>query len=148
MNRLRHELKLRFMNKGIYMERFLNSDVNVRTLSPLNLAFVGDTVFDLFVRERLVCRANRPVNKLHKEATTLVKASAQAEAMEKIMPILTEEEISVFKRGRNAHTNHKAKNASEGDYHYATGLEALFGYLYLSGEKERLRELFDIIVSE
>lgn len=148
MNRLRHELKLRFINKGMYMERFLNSDVNIKTLSPLNLAFVGDTVFDLFVRERLVCQANRPVNKLHKEATTLVKASAQAEAMEKIMPILTEEEISVFKRGRNAHTNHKAKNASEGDYHYATGLEALFGYLYLSGEKERLRELFDIIVSE
>ena len=78
----------------------------------------------------------------------MVKASAQAEAMGKIMPILTEEEISVFKRGRNAHTNHKAKNASEGDYHYATGLEALFGYLYLSGEKERLTELFDIIVSE
>lgn len=148
MNRLRHELKLRFMNKGMYMERFLNSDVNVKNLSPLNLAFVGDTVFDLFVRERLVCQANRPVNKLHKEATTMVKASAQAEAMGKIMPILTEEEISVFKRGRNAHTNHKAKNASEGDYHYATGLEALFGYLYLSGEKERLRELFDIIVSE
>ena len=148
MNRLRYEMKLRFINKGIYMERFLDTDVNVKTLSPLNLAFVGDTVFDLFVRERLVCQANRPVNKLHKEATALVKASAQAEAMEKIMPILTEEEISVFKRGRNAHTNHKAKNASEGDYHYATGLEALFGYLYLSGEKERLRELFDIIVSE
>ena len=120
------------------MERFLNSDVNVKTLSPLNLAFVGDTVFDLFVRERLVCQANRPVNKLHKEATTMVKASAQAAAVQKIMPLLTEEEISVFKRGRNAHTNHKAKNASEGDYHYATGLEALFGYLYLSGEKERL----------
>ena len=134
--------------KEYYMERFLNSDVNVKTLSPLNLAFVGDTVFDLFVRERLVCQANRPVNKLHKEATTLVKASAQAEAMGKIMHLLNEEEISVFKRGRNAHTNHKAKNASEGDYHYATGLEALFGYLYLSGEKERLRELFDIIVSE
>ena len=78
----------------------------------------------------------------------MVKASAQAAAAQKIMPILDEEEISVFKRGRNAHTNHKAKNASEGDYHYATGLEALFGYLYLSGEKDRLKELFDLIVSE
>lgn len=135
-------------NKEQIMERFLNSDVNVKTLSPLNLAFVGDTVFDLFVRERLVCQANRPVNKLHKEATTMVKASAQAAAAQKIMPLLTEEELSVFKRGRNAHTNHKAKNASEGDYHYATGLEALFGYLYLSAEKDRLSELFDIIVSE
>ena len=129
------------------MERFLNTDVNVKTLSPLNLAFVGDTVFDLFVRERLVCQANRPVNKLHKEATTLVKASAQAEAMGKIMPILTEEEISVFKRGRNAHTNHKAKNASEGDYHYATGLECLFGWLYLKDKTERIIELYSAISS-
>ena len=130
------------------MERFYNKDCDVNNLSPLTLAFMGDTVFDLFVRERLICQANRPVNKLHKEATTMVKASAQAAAAQKIMPLLTEEELSVFKRGRNAHTNHKAKNATEGDYHYATGLEALFGYLYLSGEKDRLSQLFDIIVSE
>ena len=130
------------------MDILHDKNVEVSSLSPLTLAFVGDTVFDLFVRERLVCQANRPVNKLHKEATTLVKASAQAEAMQKIMPIFTEEETSVFKRGRNAHTNHKAKNANEGDYHYATGLEALFGYLYLSGRKDRLTELFEIIVSE
>lgn len=130
------------------MERLFNQGCDVNNLSPLNLAFVGDTVFDLFVRESLVCQANRPVNKLHNEATKLVKASAQAQAVTKILPLLSEEEISVFKRGRNAHTNHKAKNASEGDYHYATGLEALFGYLYLKGRADRLRELFSEITAQ
>lgn len=125
--------------------RFYDKDCNPEQLSPLTLAFIGDTVFDLFVRERLVCLANRPVNTLHSLAVTKVKASAQAEAAKKIAPSLSEKELSVFKRGRNAHTNHKAKNASESDYHYATGLEALFGYLYLSGSLERLRELFDLI---
>ena len=130
------------------MERFYNKDCDVNNLSPLTLAFMGDTVFDLFVRERLICQANRPVNALHSNATRLVKASAQSKAMDKIMPMLTEKEITVFKRGRNAHTNHRAKNASEGDYHRATGLESLFGYLYLKGEIERLRELFDVISQE
>ncbi|MBQ4348767.1 MAG: ribonuclease III [Clostridia bacterium] len=130
------------------MNRFLDLCCDAKLLSPLNLAFVGDTVFDLFVRETLVCQANRPVNKLHKEATKMVKAQAQAEAAQKILPLLTEEEMSVFKRGRNAHTNHKAKNASEGDYHYATAVEALFGYLYLKGEIDRLRELFSAMTAE
>lgn len=131
------------------MDRFLDEvPCNPGLLSPLNLAFVGDTVFDLFVREMLVCQANRPVNKLHSEATKMVKAAAQSAAAAKIMPLLSEEELTVLKRGRNAHTNHKAKNASEGDYHLATGLEALFGYLYLSGRIERLRDLFSIIVHE
>lgn len=130
------------------MNRFLDLCCDAKLLSPLNLAFVGDTVFDLFVRETLVCQANRPVNKLHKEATKMVKAQAQAEAAQKILPLLTEEEMSVFKRGRNAHTNHKAKNASEGDYHYATAVEALFGYLYLKGKIDRLRELFSAMTAE
>ena len=127
------------------MNRLFDKNCDVNNLSPLTLAFVGDTVFDLFVREKLVCEANRPVNRLHKAATEYVKASAQAQAVHKISDVLTEKELSVLKRGRNAHTNHKAKNASEGDYHYATGLEALFGYLYLCGEINRLRELFDLI---
>ena len=130
------------------MERFYNRDCDTENLSPLTLAFMGDTVFDMFVREQLICQANRPVNALHSSATRLVKASSQSKAMDKLMPMLTEKEITVFKRGRNAHTNHRAKNASEGDYHRATGLEALFGYLYLKGEIERLRELFDIISQE
>lgn len=129
------------------MERFLSDSCDPGLLSPLNLAFVGDTVFDLFVREKLVCQANRPVNKLHNKATEMVRASAQAQAMHKIMEYLSEEELAVFKRGRNAHTNHKAKSAEAGEYHYATGLESLFGYLYLTGNIDRLRELFDIIAS-
>lgn len=128
------------------MNRFLEEKCDVKILSPLNLAFVGDAVFEIFVREMLVCKANRPVNKLHKETAAMVNAAAQANAAAKIMPFLSEEELSVLKRGRNAHTNHKAKNASEGDYHYATGFEALFGYLYLKGELERLRELFSMIL--
>ena len=124
--------------------RFFDMDCNPSQLSPLTLAFVGDAVFDLFVRERLVCLANRPVNRLHSLAVSLVKASSQARAAKKLSEILSEKELSVLKRGRNAHTNHKAKNASESDYHYATGLEALFGFLYLSGESDRLRELFEL----
>ena len=127
------------------MERLFNKECDTENLSPLTLAFVGDTVFDLFVREQLICQANRPVNALHSSATRLVKASSQSRAMDKIIGMLTEKETTIFKRGRNAHTNHRAKNASEGDYHRATGLEALFGYLYLKGEIERLRELFDVI---
>lgn len=130
------------------MERFYNKDCDVNNLSPLTLAFMGDTVFDMFVRERLICQANRPVNKLHNLASKTVNAASQAEAVKKIMDILSEEEQAVFRRGRNTHTNHKAKNATEGDYHYATGFEALFGYLYLKGNIERLRELFDIITEE
>lgn len=130
------------------MNRFIDKDVDANMLSPLTLAFVGDTVFDLFVRETLVCEANRSVNKLHKTATTFVKASAQAGFVMKIRDRLTEEEQSILRRGRNAHSNHKAKNASESDYHYATGLEALFGYLYLKGRMERLREIFSMIIEE
>ncbi|MBR2418803.1 MAG: ribonuclease III [Clostridia bacterium] len=130
------------------MERFYNKDCDVNSLSPLTLAFMGDTVFDMFVRERLICQANRPVNKLHNLASKTVNAASQAEAIKKIMDILTEEETAVFRRGRNCHTNHKVKNATEGDYHYATGFEALFGYLYLKGNMERLRELFNIIIEE
>lgn len=127
------------------MERFYNKECDASQLSPLNLAFVGDTVFDLFVREKLVCEANRPVKKLHDLASKRVNAAAQAKAIKAIAENLSEKELGVFKKGRNVHTNHKAKNMSESDYHAATGLEALFGYLYLDGQLERLREIFELI---
>ncbi|MBR6568106.1 MAG: ribonuclease III [Clostridia bacterium] len=130
------------------MEKLTEAKCDVNMLSPLNLAFVGDTVFDLFVRERLVCEANRPVNKLHNKAAGMVKASAQARAAERIRDRLTEQEQGVLRRGRNAHINHKAKNMSEADYHLVTGLEALFGYLYLKGETDRLNEIFEMILEE
>lgn len=117
-------------------------------LSPLTLAFIGDTVFDLLVRERVVKQANRPVGKLHAQCAKLVCAGAQALAVKLILPILTEEELAVYKRGRNAKSGHKPKNASEAQYHASTGLEALFGWLYLSGETQRVHELFDIIYQD
>lgn len=127
------------------MNRFYDKECDASQLSPLTLAFVGDTVFDLFVREKLVCEANRPVKKLHNLAASQVNAASQAQAAKKLQNFLNENELAVFKKGRNAHTNHKAKNMSESDYHAATGLEALFGYLYLDGQLERLKEIFDFI---
>ena len=120
------------------MERFLPLEVDVRTISPLNLAFVGDGVYELLVRERLVCQANRPNGVLHKLVVEQVRAEAQAAAMERLLPLLTEKEEAVYRRGRNAHTSRTGD-----DYHKATGLEALFGYLYLSGQLDRVRELFE-----
>lgn len=114
-------------------------------LSPLDLAFVGDTVFDLLVREQLVSDGSKPVKKLHALAVERVRAGAQAKAVEAFFPVLTEEEQDVFKRGRNAKVGGIPKNATAGEYHAATGLEALFGWLYLKGRGARIAELFDLI---
>ncbi len=128
------------------MERLLKEmDVKPNELSPLTLAFIGDTVFDLLVREDLICTANRPANDLHNLAVKKVKASAQAEFTEKLLPSLDEKELAVFKRGRNAKSGHLPKNASQSDYHKATGFEALIGYLYLSNKIDRIKELYKII---
>ncbi|MBQ4645348.1 MAG: ribonuclease III [Clostridia bacterium] len=126
--------------------RLYNKDIKVDTLSPLTLAFTGDAVFSLFVREMLVCDANRPVGKLHKLSVNWVKAEAQSKGMRAILPLLTEKETEVFKRGRNAHTSHTPKNQSGCDYHYATGFEALVGYLYLKDETERLTLLLNEVI--
>lgn len=123
-------------------------NINVSGLSPLPLAFIGDTVFDLLVREYLVGKANRPVSQLHALASKMVCAPAQAKAYDLVRDILTEEEQAVFRRGRNAHTGGVPKNASSAQYHVATGLEALFGWLYLNGKKDRINELFDVIMRE
>lgn len=125
------------------MERFYPEAVDVHTLSPLALAFVGDGVYSLLVREKLLCAANRQAGDLHHAAVGLVCAEAQAAAVERLLPVLTAEEEAAYKRGRNAHT---ARTGAE--YHKATGLEALFGYLYLDGRLERVRELFGYCVGE
>lgn len=122
-----------------------NSCINAKELSPLNLAFIGDCVYEMLVRETLVAEANRPVNDLHRESVKYVSAKAQTAAFKKIEPLLTEEETAVFKRGRNAKTGHQPKSASVGEYHCATGVEALFGYLYLTGNNERITYLFNAI---
>lgn len=125
------------------MDRLCPMDVDLHGVSPLNLAFVGDGVYDLMVRERLVCLANRPNKELHQLAVQQVRAEAQAAALDRLLPTLSEEEAAVYRRGRNAHTSR-----SGGAYHKATGLEALFGYLYLSGRVDRVRELFALIIEE
>ena len=130
------------------MERFFaERNIKPNELSPLTLAFIGDTVFDLLVREELVCRANRPAGELHTLAVEKVRASAQAEFVKALMPVLDDEETAVYKRGRNAKPGHIPKNADPGDYHSATGFEALIGYLYLCGRLDRIKELYDIISS-
>ena len=117
-------------------------------MQPLNeisthaLAYLGDCVFECCVREYLVGKGLGTSAALNREALEFVRASAQAEAMKRILPILTEEEESVFKRGRNLGHTKTPKSATVGEYRTATGMEALFGYLHLKGQKERIRELF------
>lgn len=123
-------------------------DNNINTYSSLSFAFLGDAVFSLMVREYLLKNANSHPSKLHKLSVNAVSAGAQARAVKKILPVLTETEADVFKRGRNAQPKHTPKNQSEMDYHYATGLEALFGYLYLEKNDGRLKELFNLIIEE
>lgn len=125
--------------------RFTDKEINPKQLSPLNLAFVGDCVYEMLVRETLVCNANRPVNDLHHESVKYVSAKAQTEAFNKIKDCLTEEETTQFKRGRNAKVGHSPKSATDAEYHTATGVEALFGYLYLSDNLDRIKELFKMI---
>ena len=125
--------------------RFNDTKIQPRQLSPLNLAFIGDCIYEILVREALVCEANRPVNELHRESVKYVSAKAQTEAYAKIKDMLTEEETAQFKRGRNAKVGHSPKSATDAEYDTATGIEALFGYLYLSGKTERIKQLFATI---
>ena len=122
-------------------ELFHLEDRDLRSYSPLTLAYIGDGVYELIIRTVLVKRGNRPVNQLHKQASSLVKAAAQSAMMETLEPLLTEEEKSVYKRGRNAHSPTMAKHATMADYRRATGFEALLGYLYLKEDFARLVEL-------
>ena len=112
-----------------------------REYSPLVLAYIGDSVYETYVRTRLVARANTQVNNLHKTTINYVKAKAQSDIMKALLGQLTEEEEWVFKRGRNAKSATVPKDADVGEYRYATGFEALIGYLYLSGNIDRLYEL-------
>ena len=114
-----------------------------RMYSPLTLAFLGDAVYSLLVRNMLTVASNKPTGKLHKDSIKYVNAAFQAEMIKLLMNDLTENELAVFKRGRNAHSSHSPKNQSDADYRYATGFEALYGYLYLCGETKRIQELFN-----
>ena len=112
-------------------------------ISPVVLAFVGDAVYSLFVRERLVFSSDYKTGELNKLATGEVKATAQAEFVKEIMPLLTEEELAIYKRGRNAKKGTRSKSASVANYNASTGFEALLGYLYVLGENDRLNFLLN-----
>ncbi len=120
------------------MMAFGMEEQDLRTYSPLTLAYIGDAIFELVVRTVLVERKNTQPEKLHKAATKIVKAETQALMIEAIKEELTDEELAVYKRGRNAKAVTRAKNATMSEYRRATGFEALMGYLYLKGEMERL----------
>ncbi len=115
--------------------------VDVMSYSPLTLAYIGDDAYDLVIRTYLLGKGNMPVNKLNRMADGLVRAKAQSDMMDVIEPMLDEEEHAVYKRGRNAKSYTKAKNATVADYRRATGFEALMGYLYLQGRYVRMVEL-------
>lgn len=128
----------------VLRESFGFADVDLRTYSPLTLAYIGDSIYDLVIRTLLVKHGNSHPNKLHKKASAMVKASAQAEMIESLLPVLTEEEEAVYKRGRNAKSYTMAKNATMSDYRKATGFEALMGYLYLKEDLGRMIELIKL----
>lgn len=123
---------------------FEMQEVDIRTYSPLTLAYIGDCVYDLVIKSLIINRGNQPVNKLHKETSRLVQASAQSAMMRFMQEHLTEEEHGVYRRGRNAKSVSPAKNQSITDYRRATGFEALLGYLYLKKEYGRIVELIKI----
>lgn len=122
-------------------EQFGIKDVDIRTYSPLTLAYIGDGIFDIVIRSVVVGKGNTKASQLHRHTSSIVKAHTQAVMIEALEPHLTEEEADIYRRGRNAKSPTMAKNATMADYRKATGLEALMGYLYLSDNFERVVEL-------
>ena len=119
-------------------------DINM--LSPLVWAYIGDSVYELFIRVNLTNNSNAKPHKLHLESIKYVKAKAQAKTLQKILDNLTEEEKDIIRRGRNTENHHVAKNANVADYAQSTGFEALIGYLYLSKQDERLYEILNMCI--
>ena len=130
--------------KEVFMNEFGLEEQDIRTYSPLPLAYIGDAIFELVIRTVLVERKNTQPEKLHKAATKIVKAETQALLIEALKEDLTDEELAVFKRGRNAKAVTRAKNATMSEYRRATGFEALMGYLYLKGDMERMIKLISL----
>lgn len=127
------------------MENYFCPEMNLRDInkiSMLGLAHIGDGVYELLTRTMLCAQGHTKVTELHKLTVSIVNAPAQAAAMEKLLPILTDDEMTVYKRGRNTKVNSVPHKADIGQYHAATGLEALFGWLYLQGRTERINELY------
>lgn len=130
------------------IEQFELPRVDINTYSPLVLAYIGDGIYDIIIRTIVTAQGNTQPNKLHKRTSSLVKAATQSEMMEKLMDSLTEEEVRIYKRGRNAKSPTMAKNATMSEYRRATGFEALMGYLYLTGDYKRLVDLIKLGLQE
>lgn len=133
------------------MENYFQPDMNKRqidAISNLGLAHIGDGVYELMCRSYLCMQGDQTVKTLHRDAVALVKAPTQAKFAEKLLPLLTEEELSYYRRGKNAHSHAAPKSATPREYAMATGLETLFGALYLAGNISRLNELFGMLMEE
>lgn len=125
----------------------MNKEDVMRQYSPLALAYLGDGVYELYVRNHVLSMGNRQNHKLHEKSKHFVSCEAQQAFLEKILPDLSEDEQEIVRRGRNAKSHSKPRHADPGTYHAATGFEALWGYLYLAGEQKRLEELFERIIA-
>ncbi|HHV28413.1 Mini-ribonuclease 3 [Acetivibrio mesophilus] len=137
---------IEFFNKMTGEFSYKPEEIN--QLSPLVLAYIGDAVYEVFIRTMLVSEGNVPVHVLHKRSIAFVKAKAQSNIIHRIMPSLTEEELSVVRRGRNAKSATIPKNADVAEYRYATGFESLIGFLYLKKDYERLTDILQRAISE
>lgn len=138
------EKSIEFEFDSYMHEIFQMQEVDIQSYSPLALAYIGDSIYDLIIKSLVLNEGNKQVNKLHKETSTYVQASAQSLMMRTLQELLTEEEHAIYKRGRNAKSVSPAKNQSLTDYRRATGFEALMGYLYLKKEWKRMLDLVKI----
>ena len=133
------------------MENFFEMNMTkaeIDAISNLGLAHMGDCVYEMLVRAYLCAQGNKTVAQLHKQTITMVKATYQAEFVDKMLPLLSEDEMTHYRRGKNSHVHAVPKSATPAQYAKATGLEAMFGYLFLSGKKERANEIFNLVMKE
>ena len=133
------------------MENFFEMNMTkaqIDAISNLGLAHMGDCVYEMLVRAYLCAEGNKTVAQLHKQTISMVKATYQAAFVDKMLPLLTEEEITYYRRGKNSHVHAVPKSATPAQYAKATGLEAMFGYLFLSGQKNRANEIFNLVMQE
>ena len=133
------------------MENFFEMNMpkaEIDAISNLGLAHMGDCVFEILVRAYLCAKGEKTVDKLHRDTIRMVKATSQAEFADKMLPLLTEEELAYYRRGKNSHVHAVPKSATPAQYAKATGVEALFGFLFLSGQKERANEIFNLVMND
>lgn len=124
------------------------SEAEIKAISNLGLAHMGDCVFEILCRGYLCARGGKNVGNLHRDTINMVKATSQAKFMDKLLPLLTEEELAYYRRGKNSHVHAVPKSCTPAEYAKATGLEALFGALYLGGQTDRINELFKTVMEE